>query len=117
METTGTQQTNRAAQTYCLDGDFAEILLGDVHVLDLRRETFLDEELQQGRVVGRGPLRRRRRGPVRLGQQGLDSAVGLRGEEDLGHGRLEVLLFILVLVKRLPQLHWNIFWREGKTTE
>lgn len=54
--TTVNQTCQTETHTYCLDGDVAEILLGDIYILDLRGETSLDEELQQGGVVGRGPL-------------------------------------------------------------
>lgn len=100
---------SRRQHTHRLDGDVAEVLLGDVCVLDFWSDTFFEEELQQGRVVSRGALRRRRRRPVGLGQQGLCPAVDLRGEKQLGDGRFKVLLLILVFVERLPQLHGHVF--------
>lgn len=94
--------------TYRLDRGEAEVLLCDVSILDLWRETFLNEVLQQCRVVRQGALRRRLGDPVCLGQQVLSSAVEVRGEKQLRNGRFEVLLVILVFVKWLMQLHRNI---------
>lgn len=97
---------NFGPKSYHLDGGASEVVLGDVHILDLRGHTFLREEVQQGAVVGG---RGRGGGPVCLRKQGLSSAVDLRGDEQLGDGRFEVLLVILVLIERLPQLHRHIF--------
>lgn len=95
--------------THHVDGTFAEVFLCDPCVLNLRGEAFLDQELQQSRVVGRGPLRCGLRAPLRLSQQGLRSAVRVRGQQQLGDGGLEMLLLILVFVKGVSELNWNIF--------
>ena len=43
-----------------------------------------------------------------VGKQGLDPTVEVWGEKQLGYGGLEMLLVILVLIKWLTQLYWNI---------
>lgn len=87
-----------------------EVLFRDIPLLVPGSEALLGEELQEGRVVAGGPLRCSQGDPVGLGQQGLRPAVQLRGDEQLGHPGLEVLLFILVPVKWLPQLRRNVLW-------
>lgn len=95
--------------THHPDGDTAEVLQGHLGLLDLGGQTLLLQELQQSLGVSRRPLRRRRRDPVRLQEQRVSSAVGLRGNQQLADGRFEVLLVVLVPVERLPQLRRDIF--------
>lgn len=99
------------------DGDTAQVLPGDISILDLRSQTRLLQQLQQSFGVSRRALRRRRRDPVHLHQQRMSSAVDLRGHQQLADGRVEVLLVVLVLVERLPHLRWDMFCTATETAE
>lgn len=91
--------------SYHFDWYMPEVHIRHGDVLIFGGHAPVGEELQQVGVVFWGPCP-----PLVPLQQTVSAAVEFRGEQEACDGGLQVLLFILVTVEGLPQLHWNMLY-------
>lgn len=95
--------------SYHLQRPLSKVPLSDQSLLVSDVESSLSQSLDDGIVAQRGL------GGVALQDEVAGSAVEVCGEQEAGHGRLQVLLLILVCVERVLQVCWDaVCIMEGK---
>lgn len=95
-----------AAKTHHLDGLLVQVSLCHQLLLVSDIEAFLSQGLDDGVMAQQG-LR-----SVAPEDEAPGAAVQLGREQQADHGRLDVLLVILVRVERLSELLWHILYKD-----